>query len=143
VKNFDLSSQGSLKTWTASIDVNHEFSDYSSLRLVGKRVVNESSLLGTRFFITTGLYGEFTYRFLDRLAGVVKGSYAEDRYSDTVPGETAVRKDKTLLAGGGVRYFFRRWLRLDLDYNYRKRDSNIDIFDYTENSVILTLTSSL
>ncbi len=141
-KDFDDPSRGSLKTWTAAADVSHDFSDFTSIKLLAKRDVNESSLLGTRYFITTGLYGELTRKFLDRLAGVVRASYGEDKYSDIIPGDTEMRKDKTVAVGAGMRYYLQRWLEFVLDYNYRKRDSNIDIYKYTENAFSLTMNAS-
>lgn len=141
-KNFDQASLEHFGTWTASVDMRHEFSDYNSLKIVGLRTVNETDLLGARYYVTTGLYGEFSHAFLDRLTGVLKGSYGINNYSDNAPGESAVRKDKVYLAGAGVRYLFRKWLELALEYNFRKKDSNMDL-DYTENSVIFSVKGSL
>jgi len=141
-KDFDVSSKGSLKTWTASADITHNFSDYTSLRLLGKRDVNESSLLGTRYYVTTGLYGEVTHRFLQRLAVVAKASYGQDKYTDIIPGDTQLRKDNTLTAGMGLRYIMRRWLEFVLEYNYRNKDSNIDIYSAKENTISLMMNAS-
>ncbi len=141
-KDFDAASKGDLKTWTASADITHNFSDYTSLKLLGKREVNEASLLGTRYYVTTGLYGEVTHRFLQRLAAVVKASYGQDKYSDIIPGDTMLRKDNTLTAGMGLRYIMRRWLEFVLEYNYRNKDSNIDIYSAKENTVSLMLNAS-
>ncbi|MBA4373830.1 MAG: hypothetical protein C0402_13340 [Thermodesulfovibrio sp.] len=141
-KNFNDSSKDDLKTWTASADITHNFSDYTSLKLIGKREVNEASLLGTRYYITTGLYGEVTHKFLQRLALVAKASYGQDKYSDIIPGDTQLRKDNTLTAGMGLRYIMRRWLEFVLEYNYRNKDSNIDIYSAKENTVTLMMNAS-
>ena len=141
-KDFDEESQGSLKTWTASADITHDFSDFTSVKLVARRDVNEASLLDTRYYITTGIYGEVMRKFLDRLAGVVRASYAEDKFSDIVPGEPELRKDKITAVGAGMKYYMQRWLQFALDYDYRKKDSNIDIYNYTENAFSLTVNAS-
>ena len=141
-KRFDFASKGHLRTWTANADINHNFTEYTSLRLLGKREVNEASLLGTRYYVTTGLYGELTHRFLQRLAAVLKASYGEDKYSDIIPGDTMLRKDKTSTAGVGLRYYMRRWLDFSLEYNYRKKDSNISAYSFSENAFSLMMNAS-
>lgn len=141
-KDFNVSSRGDLKSWTASADITHNFSDYTSLKLIGKREVNEASLLGTRYYVTTGVYGEVTHRFLQRLALVAKASYGQDKYSDIIPGDALLRKDNTLTAGMGLHYIMRRWLEFVLEYNYRNKDSNIDIYSSKENTLSLMMNAS-
>lgn len=141
-KDFDLSTQGSLSTWTASADINYDFSDRTTFRLIGKRDVNESAILGTRYYISTGLYSELTHKFLDRLAGAVRASYGVDKYADIISGDTVLRRDEALTTGVGAHYFMRRWLELVLDYNHRHKSSNISTYNNTENTVTFTLNAA-
>ncbi|MDP3029169.1 MAG: outer membrane beta-barrel protein [Deltaproteobacteria bacterium] len=142
-KDFDVQSGGDLETWTASIDLDHRFTDYTSIRLIGQRMVNESNLQGTKYIITTGAYAEFTHRFIAKLAAIVRGSYGKDDFSDVVPPETRVRKDRTAVAGIGLKYFIQNWLAIAVDYNHRDRNSNINVNDYTENSYTFTINFAL
>jgi len=142
-KNFESQAHKDFKTWVASIDLNHEFSDYTSLRLVGQRVVNETTLLDARYFATTGMYGEFTHKFTYKIAGVLKGSYGEDKFSDAVDPETKVRKDIVTAGGAGLKYQMRDWLEFAIDYNHRERNSNIDRIDYKENAYMVTINFAM
>ena len=142
-KNFDSQSGTDFETWTASIDLDHRFTDYTSIRLIGQRLVNESNLQSTRYFVTTGAYAEFTHRFIDDLAAIVRGSYGKDKFSDTVSPETRARKDTTYVAGIGLKYFIQNWLAVAVDYNHTVRNSNIAANDYTENSYIFTINFAL
>lgn len=141
-KDFDLSSNGSVNTWTGSVDANYYFSDFTSVKLVASRDVNESAIIGTTYYITTGLSGELTQKFLERLLGVARGSYSMDKYSNSIAGETEARKDKTASAGLGVHYFWLRWLESDLDYSHTNKISNISGVNYTENREILSLKAA-
>ena len=141
-KSFDQSSNGSINTWTGSVDANYYFSDSTSLKLLASRDVDESALLGTTYYIETGFTGELTQKFLERLLGVVRGSYWDDKYSNSLAGETEARKDKTALVGLGIRYFWLRWLESDLDYNHTNKISNISGANYTENREILSLKAA-
>jgi hypothetical protein len=138
-KQFDAESNGTLHDFTASADIAHSFSDYDSVKLVGARTVNESSLLGTRYSVGTGLNGEYTHRFMERLSTTAKASYNYEKFSDIAPGESLLRKDGTFQAGATVQYAFRRWLDSSLEYYYRKKDSNINTYDSVENNISLTL----
>lgn len=142
-KKYDQSSNNNFETWTASIDLNHDFSDYDSLLFVGQRVVNERSLQFTRYFVTTGVNAEYTHRFVRRLASVVRGSYGEDTYSDAIAPDTTIRRDITTSAGIGMKYLTRNWLDTSIDYNRRNRDSNMDGFGYKENSYTISINMSL
>jgi hypothetical protein len=141
-KDFDLSSNGSFNTWTGSVDANYYFSDFTSVKLVASRDVNESAVLGTTYYITTGLSGELTQKFLERLLGVARGFYWHDAYSNSIAGQTEARKDQTASAGLGVRYFWLRWLETDLDYNHTNKVSNVSGVNYTENREILSFKAA-
>ncbi len=142
MKDFNLSSQGSVNTWTASVDANYYFSDFTSLKLVAKRDVNEAAILGTRYYVTTGLSGELTHRFLERLSAVASAGYWVDKYSDTVAGDAVARRDKSAYTGFGLRYFMLRWLEADLDYNNTNKISNISLSHFSENRETLALKAA-
>lgn len=142
-KNFEVSSNKDFKTWTASADLNHEFSDYTSIKLVGQRIVNETTLQGVRYTTTTGAYGEFIHKLTYKISAVLRGSYGVDKFSDSVAPETKLRKDLTTSGGIGLKYAMRDWLEFTLDYNHKKRDSNIDANDYHENSYTFAINIAL
>jgi len=138
-KEFDQKANGNFSTFAASVDVSHYFSDYDSIKLSSARVVNESSLQGTRYSISTGINGEYTHRFLDRLSTSLKGSYSGENFSNTAPGDLQLRKDTVVQFGASVQYAFRKWLDCSLDYYWRSKNSNINYYDSTENNISLAL----
>jgi hypothetical protein len=140
-KDYSDPASEDFTTWTASVDLQHRLSDAASMRLIGKRDVNEGKYADVRYYTTTGLFADFSYHFLDRLVGTLEGSYSQDTYSDPQPGETAVREDTTARAGARVDYSFNSWLECSVGYRYLKRDSNYNSDDATVNSVNLTVTA--
>lgn len=142
-KNFEVSSNKDFKTWTASADLNHEFSDYTSVKLVGQRIVNETTLQGVRYTTTTGAYGEFIHKLTYKISAVLRGSYGVDKFSDSVAPETKLRRDLTTSGGIGLKYAMRDWIEFTLDYNHKKRNSNIDVNDYHENLYTFAINIAL
>lgn len=142
-KEYDSSLVNGVTTWAASLDLNFDFSDYTNLKMMGQRSVNEASLKQTRYFTTTGGYLELSHKFYRRLAASIRGSYGEDEFSDAVAPETKARVDVTTTGGVGLKYFMRDWLEFALDYNRADRDSNLDANDYQINSYTTTVKMAL
>jgi hypothetical protein len=64
------------------------------------------------------------------------GGYRYDDY----PNETPERSDKTLNAGAGLIYQALQWMNIGLTYAYNDVSSDLEAEEYTENSIILTIT---
>lgn len=75
------------------------------------------------------------YQLMEKLNSYVAGSYRQDK-------DPADREWETLRGNGGLRWAFLRWFSLSLDYSYAERDDDSDTFDYTDNRVMLLLTTS-
>jgi len=126
-------SNGTVKVGSA--DVRHDFTGDTTVALTAQRSLNEPDIPGSKYFISTGGYAELTQRFVRKWAAVVRGAYVQDLYF--------VRTDRTALTGAGLRYRAKDWLEFALDYNQRKRDSNIQGNDYVEQSSLITMNVSL
>jgi hypothetical protein len=142
-KDFSDKAKGSVSTWTGAVDVRHAFSERTAVTLGGSRVVNETSLLGNRYYITTGLSAELTHRFLSKLTGALRGTYGTDDYADALAAGEDARRDRTTTAGAGVTYKMHDWISLGLDYGLKDRRSNQSANDYTEHSTLLSVNIAL
>ena len=74
---------------------------------------------------------------------MARTSYGVDDYSDAITPDTDSRYDKTFLGGVGLRYRMRDWLEFVLEYNYRRRDSNIPVNDLSQNTYSLIINFAL
>ena len=141
-KDFKNAGVPDFSGWAYSLDVQHQFSEYTSLQLVGQRAVNEANLLGTRYLISTGLFGEYRQRISHKFGGVVRGSYGKDVFSDAV-GAPIAREDRTALKGAGLKYYMRDWLEFSADYNIKSRTSNLTANNFDEHLYLISVSMSL
>jgi len=134
-KNFTSSARSNGTVKVGSADVRHDFPSDTTIVLTAQRSMNEPDIAGMNYFISTGGYAELTQRFARQWAAVVRGAYVQDQYF--------IRTDRTALSGAGIRYRTKEWLEFAVDYNRRKRQSDIQGNDYTEQSFIFTANVSL
>jgi hypothetical protein len=140
-KDFEAASFKDYRGSTASIDVTHEFSSYADLFLIGKRVINEAHVAGTSYFITTGVYGEFSFRVLTKFTVITRGSVGKDDFSDPIPPATETRRDRTTMKGIGLKYAMHDWLALEGAFSNRVRQSNVPVNDYKEQSYTISASA--
>lgn len=141
-KDFKDPAVPDTSAWTASLDIRHDFTKYTSVLLAGQRSLNESNSLGSSFSITTGAYGEAAHRFGHHLSAMVHGSFGTDRFPGGVAPDPGPRTDRVSSWGGGLNYLIVDGLELSADHTRRARNSNIDVRDYHERqySVMVSLT---
>jgi hypothetical protein len=143
-KVFRSAAVPDFKTWIGSIDFHHQFTDDVSMMLLAERTVNETNVFGTDYFVTTGGYGEFSYKFFRKLAAVVHGSYGIDEFSNsTAPGLLPVRQDRTTRGGGGLKYFIGDSFEIAADYSHGIRDSNIAVDSYNEHAYMVSVSMEM
>lgn len=132
-KNFKsaLYKDGTVKIGAA--DIRYDVTSKASFVLTAQRSLNETNVPGLSHTISTGGFGEFKYKFVPMLAGVVRASYVQDN---------GILTDRTSLGGLGLKYKPLNWFEVALDYNQTKRDSADPLRDYTENASMLTLNVS-
>jgi hypothetical protein len=109
---------------------------YSKFDLYTARQTNESTGLGN--FILTSIGGlTWSHDWSSYVRTGVDLRFQRDAY------QGVDRTDKTWMAGLKAGYKFRRWLTLGAEYDYWKRDSNLDIYDYTRSLFMITATASM
>jgi hypothetical protein len=109
---------------------------YTRFDFYTARQTNESTGLGD--FILTSIGGvTWTHDWTSYIKTAVDTRYQRDAY------QGFDRTDKTWLVGLKAGYKFRRWLTLGAEYDYWKRDSNLDVYDYTRNLFLITATASM
>jgi hypothetical protein len=137
-KNFESYQIQDYSGATWSVDINHDFSQTASLKLLGLRAPKEANVEGTSYYITTGGFGELSFHILTKLSVVAHGSWGKDTFSNIIPGESVPRIDRTTQSGGGLKYAIGRWGEIGFDYNHRQRHSTIPTYDYDEHSYLVS-----
>ncbi|HXX82230.1 MAG TPA: outer membrane beta-barrel protein [Thermodesulfovibrionales bacterium] len=135
--SFDDSSLGKYNNFVWRVDINHNFDPKNSVILAAYRRPNETNVVGTSFYLTTGFLLQYYHRITGKID--VRGdlSYGEDKYYGVLGGNPRI--DNTWNAAIWLFYQIKRWLRVELGYMYTNRNSNIDVYTYKSNQIWLTL----
>jgi polysaccharide biosynthesis protein VpsM len=140
-KNYDNPAREDFDGPVVEAEVIWKYREPSQLRIYGGRANVESTFEGNNFFIAT--YGgvELKHYITSLLLLTARGLAGTNSYPETVTvgTETKERDDWFYEVGVSVRYQLRRWLALELAYQFLRRDSNFSDFDYTNNRVIGTV----
>ena len=161
--------QGTAKT-SLSAKAGYQIKQYDSDQIDGSSAFSMEGLLSYKITEKTGisfsLYkaleetDSFTARGIDTIAGRL--AY-EQRFSYRLHGKCAFsyelndyqefpryeyggvsqRKDTIFAVKPSIEYILRDWITVDLAYSFENRDSNDNPYDYTSQSVILTLNFSI
>lgn len=137
IKEFTDPAIGGYNGSLMEIGIDHNFSSRLSLKVKGIRRTNETNVLGSDFFVTTGLSAEYFHKFTGKITGKAYLSYGRDSYR----GELS-RKDDTWEGGLGLIYQFKKWLRTEMRYSYTNRSSTIRDFSYRNSTYYLKVVAT-
>ena len=124
--------------------IMYELSAKDVLRLNLLRTTNDTIYEENAYYGATYAILGFIHDFTDRFSGNLDLAYQADKYptATTEEGETKKRRDDFLSAGLGLSYKLVERIALDIQYEFRSRDCNFDIFDYDNNRVSFGVRAS-
>jgi polysaccharide biosynthesis protein VpsM len=141
IKDYDNPALEDFDGPIVEAEVIWKYREPSQLRIYGGRANIESTFVGNNFFVAT--YGgvELRHYITSVLLLTARGLLGTNDYPERITIGTATRKrdDTFFEAGLSLRYQIRRWLAVELAYQFLRRDSNFSDFDYTNNRVIGTV----
>ena len=144
-KDFKHSFVEDQSGFSCEMQTQHNFTPKRALQLNAFRRFNESNMLDSYTFLTTGGTVAWLQRFNEKWSGTLNLSYSNDRYKGIfIYGNKAdEREDDIFGIAPALRYEFRKWLIFDLGYMYTKRDSNFDVFDFKNNTIFFRADISM
>jgi hypothetical protein len=110
------------------------------------RSTEQSTFSTVNFLTQDRWYTRLHQKINEKVSGSVQVSYIIQAYEgDTLVGDAGSfdggeRDDHLLDVNAQLLYEFTDWMSADLGYEYRRRDSNASLFDYTTNIVKLGVT---
>lgn len=141
IKDYDNPARKDFDGPVVEAEVIWKYREPSQLRVYAGRANLESTFQGNNYYIAT--YGgvELRHYITSVLLLTARGLVGTNDYPETVTvgTETRERDDTFYEAGLSLRYQIRRWLAVELAYQFLRRDSNFSDFDYTNNRVIGTV----
>jgi hypothetical protein len=109
---------------------------YSHVDLATSRAATDPTGLGN-YIVTRQLSLLWTHDWTPRITTEASTYLADDRYNGVD------RDDKRNIFGLKLNYKLQRWLKVGAEYNFARRDSNIESYDYTRNLFMLTMGATL
>ena len=136
------SSQGNFVT---SIDANYRPVERLGIGLSLKRSVESSTFTGNPQFENFMTNLSITYALTPKVTLIPRGFFGVDLYRESATNIDLLEKRVDYNYGGGlgIRYELQKWIRLDGNYDFSRRDSNFNSNDYDDNRVSFSLTLSM
>jgi hypothetical protein len=101
---------------------------------------SELNLDNLGFNVYYGSNLSFSYQLAKTIVAFLNASYKNTDYVDHLPG-VKERIDQSIISGVGLQWQIERWLDAKLVYSHNELNSNIDLNDYIDNKIILTVTA--
>ena len=116
-------------------DIAKKFGAKNTVTLSGERSVQESTYANMNYFVLNDVGLGYVYQYNDKLSLHLGGSFQRNQYptETTENGLTAKRYDDFYVGACGLRYDIRQWLSAAVSYQFTKRQSKFDTFDYIDN----------
>lgn len=136
-KNFNASGRSDASDGDWEVGVKWKPRSYSEVDISSSRDLQETNGAGDFIRADNYITASWTYAWLPRVRTVVNAAYTRYSY------DPSPRHDDFTTAGARIEYDFRHWLTLSAGYDYERRNSNDNIFDYTRNVAEVTFNFSL
>ncbi len=130
-KDFDAASRKDEDFTSWAVGVTWDLRSYSTIDLSTSSEPTETNL-GGDFIERTQYNITWDHFWNDRVSTFLSGDFSNEDY------QGSIRDDDITAYGIGVRYGFRRGVRLGAEYRYASRDSNIALGDYSDNIFMLS-----
>lgn len=136
---YDQANKDNFSGFTIFANLRYDISLRTSLNLYAERSSEESSYNTNSYYELNRIGFDIEHLLMQRLT-LHFGPYLEyNRYptETTENGKTDKRRDTITAVGTGLSYEAKDYLTLNLDYDYKVRDSVFETFDYDDHNVSL------
>ena len=123
--------------------ITKRFGQKDIVTLSTERSIYDSTYGGSAFYELNHVGLGHVHQFNEKLSSHLYGSYQFNRYTQktTQAGITAKRNDNIYRLRGGLRYDVKDWLAASTSYQFMKRASKFETFDFSDHLVTGTLTA--
>jgi hypothetical protein len=120
-------------TWIAATSINFMPTERTLIIMNLTRAVRSTGSDTNEQFVDTGIGLSLQQKLLLKLSLRAGLTYSRNEYNVPVGSE---RTDNNYLANVGLDYSIQEWLTFGVGYNYNRKDSNIDIQEFTDNQYV-------
>ncbi len=145
VREFDLQELKNEKGYLFETHLDYLFTPKTSLRLSASRRNNETDISRADYIVSDNIRASYMQKLTSKITANISLSYTEDNYKGTITIDGISKKLHYIYhkAGISLDYVMRERLKMRLGYDYSRRNSNFDIFDYTANTVFMKIAFSM
>lgn len=140
---YSPSRQNNTGTFTTKIQFRYHITDKTNMSLSVYKALEETDSLNNQGRNTTAGSLDYTQQFTYKIHGSLNLSYEKSSYDEFTSIELndriSGREDKRFTVRPSLRYIFRDWLMGEIAYTFENCDSSDNLYDYTSNSVLLSL----
>lgn len=128
---------------TSFASLTHKVSAQTGINFFGERAVEESSYTSMNYYVLNKLGLQLNQKIKNLVSVTADTAVQKNNYPrETTEGsKTAKRQDNFFSATVRIQYQTKGWLSPSLQYEYKRRNSNFDRFDYTDNITMLMLAA--
>ncbi|MBM4272740.1 MAG: hypothetical protein FJ139_11390 [Deltaproteobacteria bacterium] len=119
-----------IDTWIAATMIRYKPTTTTTLNFMITRALRDTGADTNEYFEDTGVGIELRQIILTKFTFIVGANYSKNDFN------TNNREDDNYNANVGVDYKIQDWLTVGIGYNYKEKDSNIDINDFKDNQFI-------
>jgi hypothetical protein len=148
-KKYDQSQAGradSLGGTAIDINLAHLISDYTRIKLLLNRRIAEDVTTNVPYTENkVGLELKHYWSRNEKISGTLRAGYSTlsfDNKTEDIDGSYKNRDDRRWELGFGLGYDLRRWLAMNLGYNYINNDSNFINYNFSENRIFFNIQAS-
>lgn len=142
-KKFDTEISKKLSTFTTELRLNYAITDKTKISFNVYKALEESNSRANDSMDTT--ISQFNYQqwFNYRLLGRIDFTYEKNDYegftSTGINDNIDAREDSRFRVRLAIEYTFRDWMMCDLAYIFEHRNSNQNMYDFTAQTISLSL----
>lgn len=135
-------------TFTMEALFNYLITDKTKINFSLYRALEETDSQANRGRNTTAARFRYDQKFTYRIQGYCELWYEYNDYDgfDNLDVEflpIEVRRDTRYMVKPGIQYHFKEWLMAELAYSFENRESSRDIYNFTTQTIFLSLNAAL
>jgi predicted porin len=140
IKDFIDSDEEDSRDFLLETVLKYRLDEQKSLSFDASLKTNESNISTTGYIFSKSMSTAYHHMFTSKLDGALRLTYSDDTYRNS---EEDDREDEVYTGSIELNYKFNRWLKTSLGYVYTTRKSNFESFDFSSNTMFLSIFASI
>ena len=140
---YDESDKNDFSDFVLYINGKYDVTERTKMNLYIEKTSQESTYSTNSYFESNKIGTKLDHQLLDRLWFNAGSFFQINKYpTETTEGtDTAKRKDTLWGSNTGLKYEIKEWVSINVDYEFKQRDSKFDTFDYNDHKISIGVSA--